>query len=196
VYELCALRPPFQGKDLDELYENVCRGQPERINQMYSDDLWNMILMLLQVDVNKRVDCKQFLESDLIKRKIQEMSNESNAFIESLNYDKNKESDDYLLKTIKFNDIKEIKAQLPTKKNYNNNFLSDNLKYNKNNKNIANNKYTINSKNNEDEILSKKIKEKQIELEKMKNYLNKEEKSKNKIRKKKIISKKDNNEMN
>jgi NIMA (never in mitosis gene a)-related kinase len=194
VYELCALRPPFQGKDLDELYENVCRGQPERINQMYSDDLWNMILMLLQVDVNKRVDCKQFLESDLIKRKIQEMSNEPNAFIESLNYDKNKESDDYLLKTIKFNDIKEIKAQLPTKKNYNNNFLSDNLKYNKNNKNIANNKYTINSKNNEDEILSKKIKEKQIELEKMKNYLNKEEKSKNKIRKKKIISKKDNNE--
>ena len=196
VYELCALRQPFQGKDLDELYENVCRGQPERINQMYSDDLWNMILMLLQVDVNKRVDCKQFLESDLIKRKIQEMSKEPNAFIESLNYDKNKESDDYLLKTIKFNDIKEIKAQLPTKKNYNSNFLSDNLKYNKNNKNIANNKYNINSKNNEDEILSKKIKEKQIELEKMKNYLNKEEKSKNKIRKKKIINIKENNNEN
>ena len=32
IYELCALRPPFQGKDLDELFENVCKGKPERIN--------------------------------------------------------------------------------------------------------------------------------------------------------------------
>ena len=55
IYELCELKPPFQGKDLDELYENVCRGQPQRINAAYSEDLWKMILMLLQVDVNKRV---------------------------------------------------------------------------------------------------------------------------------------------
>ena len=185
IYELCALRPPFQGKDLDELYENVCRGEPERINKMYSNDLWDMIKMLLQVDVNKRVDCNKFLESDLIKRKIEEMKNEPNTYIEALNFDKNKEkNDDYLLKTIKFNDIKEIKAQLPTKKNYNSTFLNDNLKYNKNNNN---NKYNSYSKNNE-EVLSKKIKEKQIELEKMKNYLNKNEKAKHKIRKKKIIN--------
>ena len=69
IYELCALRPPFQGKDLDELYENVCKGKPERINEVYSDDLWKMITMLLQVDVNKRVDCNKFLNSDLINIK-------------------------------------------------------------------------------------------------------------------------------
>ena len=118
IYELCALRPPFQGKDLDELYENVCKGDPERINKMYSDDLWKMILMLLQVDVNKRVDCNQFLNHDLIKRKIEEIKKDPNIYIESFIYDKNKDRfDEYLLKTIKFNDIKEIKAQLPTKKN-------------------------------------------------------------------------------
>ena len=190
IYELCALRPPFQGKDLDELYENVCKGEPERINQMYSNDLWNMILMLLQVDVNKRVDCNQFLNSELIKKKIEEMKNDPNSFIEAFIYDKNKNKvDDYLLKTIKFNDIKEIKAQLPTKKNYNSNFLTDNLKYTKSNKAITNN--NMYSKNNE-EILSKKIKAKQMELEKMKNYLNKNEKSKTKIRKKKIINIKEN----
>ena len=78
IYELCELRPPFQGKDLDELFENVCKGEPERINEIYSDDLWKMILMLLQVDVNKRVDCNQFLNSDLIKKKIEEMKNDPN----------------------------------------------------------------------------------------------------------------------
>ena len=83
--------------------------------------------MLLQVDVNKRVDCNQFLNSDLIKKKIEEMKNDPNTY--GYIYDKNRENnDDLLLKTIKFNDIREIKAQLPTKKNYNSNFLSDNLK--------------------------------------------------------------------
>ena len=165
IYELCALRPPFQGKDLDELYENVCKGQPERINKIYSDDLWKMILMLLQVDVNKRVDCNQFLNSDLIKRKIEQIKKEPNIYIESFIYDKNKDRyDEYLLKTIKFNDIKEIKAQLPTKKN-NNRILSDNV-----------NKHKLNDQNNE-ELLSKKLKAKQLQLEKMENYLNKNNKS-------------------
>ena len=192
IYELCALRPPFQGKDLDELYENVCKGKPERINKMYSDDLWRMILMLLQVDVNKRVDCNQFLNNELIKRKIEEIKKDPNIYIESFIYDKNKDRfDEYLLKTIKFNDIKEIKAQLPTKKNYNSNILSDNLRFNKNNNSIIN-KHKLNGQNNE-ELLSKKIKAKQLQLEKMKNYLNKNNKSKNKIRKKKIINIKENN---
>ena len=185
IYELCALRPPFQGKDLDELYENVCKGKPERINQMYSEELWKMIMMLLQVDVDKRVDCNQFLNSECIKRKIEEMKNDPSLYIESFIYDKNRENiDDYLLKTIKFNDIKEIKAQLPTKKNYNSNILSNNLRYNKSNKSITN-KNKINKSG--EEILSKKLKEKQLQVEKMKNILNKNDKSKNKIRKKKII---------
>ena len=179
VYELCELRPPFQGKDLDELYENVCKGKPERINKAYSEDLWKMILMLLQVDVNKRVDCNKFLNSELIKHKMIEMKKEG---IEAFIYSKNKDNEDnYLLETIKFKDIKEIKAQLPTRKNYNSNILFENNKIknnkvNKLNKNRNNNNSSIyNNKNNnkEEEILSKKIKEKQIELEKMKNLLNK-----------------------
>ena len=191
VYELCALRPPFQGKDLDELYENVCRGKPERINKAYSDELWKMILMLLQVDVNKRVDCNKFLNSDLIKHKMQEMKKEG---MEAFIYSKSKDNeDDYLLETIKFSDIKEIKAQLPTKKNYNSNILFANkIKTNKSNQLIKNNKT-----NNKEEELTKKIKEKQMELEKMKNILNKNNgiikinnkiNNKEKIKKKKVIN--------
>ena len=174
IYELCELKPPFQGKDLDELYENVCKGEPQRINMIYSDDLWKMILMLLQVDVNKRVDCNKFLNSELIKKKMQEMKKDPNCGIEAFIYNRNKgNEDDYLLETIKFSDIKEIKAQLPTKKNYNSNILLWNkIKINKNNKLIKNSNNNSNN-NKEDELLSKKIKEKQIELEKVKSLLNK-----------------------
>ena len=115
IYELCALHPPFNGKDLDELYVNVCNGKVERINKIYSDDLWKMILMLLQVDVNKRVDCDTFLNSKLIVRKKNEIK-ELN-FLES-KYNENI-NNGVLLNTIKFNNINEIKAQLPTNKNYN-----------------------------------------------------------------------------
>ena len=207
IYELCALRPPFQGKDLDELYENVCKGQPERINKIYSDDLWEMILMLLQVDVNKRVDCTQFLNSNLIKKKIEEMKNNPNTFLEALSLDKNKklQDDEFLLQTIKFNDIREIKAQLPTKKNYSSNFSGNHLKHIKNkrkdNKGLIIKKNKIPLKktvdNLKDEYLSKlkdikKEKElvkkelaKQIEYGKVREYINKSnEKLKEKTKKK------------
>ena len=116
IYELCALRPPFKGKDLDELYGNVCKGNIERISHIYSDELWKMIMMLLQVDVKKRVDCKEFLDSKLIMKKIKEMK-ENNSECKDLEINKNSFSGT-LLKTIKFKDFKDIKAQLPTKKNY------------------------------------------------------------------------------
>ena len=119
IYELCALRPPFKGKDLDELYVNVCKGKVDRINKVYSDNLWKMIMMLLQVDVNKRVNCEQFLNHPLIVRKIKEMRSKNSEY-KDLEDNKNIH-DGYLLNTINFKDLKEIKSQLPTRKNYENN---------------------------------------------------------------------------
>ena len=120
IYELCALRPPFKGKDLDELYVNVCKGKVDRIKKIYSDKLWNMILMLLQVDVNKRCNCDQFLNHPIITQKIREMRMKDSEY-NDLEENKNIK-DGCLLNTINFKDLKEIKAQLPTKKNYGNTF--------------------------------------------------------------------------
>ena len=136
IYELCNLKPPFKGKDLDELFLDVCKGNPERIYSTYSDDLWKMILMLLQVDVNKRCDCDKFLNSPLILRKIKELKNENNEY---KNLEKNKDiNEGNLLETIRFDNILDIKRQLPTKKNYSN--TNAHLKGNNNNeiKNINN----------------------------------------------------------
>ena len=56
IYEMCCLRPPFRGKDIDELGENICNGKFEKISNRYSDELWNIIKMLLSIDPNKRAD--------------------------------------------------------------------------------------------------------------------------------------------
>ncbi len=154
IYELCALRPPFKGKDLDELFLNVCKGKVDRISHIYSDDLWKMILMLLQVDVKNRCDCDKFLNSRLISRKIQEMKNENKDY---RNLEKNKEiSEGHLLDTIRFDNILDIKNQLPTKKNYSNtNSIVNSSKGNK--KVIKKKGININVNNNEEKNRNKII---------------------------------------
>ena len=144
IYELCSLRPPFQGKDLDELYINVCKGKVHRINQIYSDDLWEMIKMLLQVDVNKRVNCDLFLKNKLIIRKKNELKQKNKDF----NYIDNKlernNNNGILLSTIKFSNIGEIKAQLPKNKNYNNeneDYINQNAEHIDNDYQNVNNKF-------------------------------------------------------
>ena len=173
IYELCALSPPFKGKSLDELFINVCKGKTERISKVYSDDLWKMILMLLQVDESKRVNCDEFLGSELIKKKIKEIK---------INNDENKnwensedENDGILLDTIRFENILDIKKQLPTKKNYSdkkekcvNNYFPD--KYKKNRDRI-----------NVDKIVFKR---KYLKVEKIKSFeKNKNDKDNNKNKK-------------
>ena len=140
IYELCNLKPPFKGKDLDELFMNVCKGKPERIYSTYSDDLWKMIQMLLEVDVKKRCDCNKFLNSPLIIRKMKELKNENNEY---KNLEKNKDIDEgNLLETIRFDNILDIKRQLPTKKNYSNTNTSQ-LNNKINNNDIKNKKKNI-----------------------------------------------------
>ena len=147
IYEMCALEPPFNGKDLDELFENVCKGKLKRINIRYSEDLWNMILMLLQNDVEKRVNCDEFLESELVKRKINELKNNQDINYEAYLLEKNielKNGNNVLLQTIKFKNFNELKDNLPSLKNYESNINKRSINNNK--KFDSNSIYT--SKNN------------------------------------------------
>jgi len=172
IYELCELKPPFTGSDMDELFINVCKGKIERINKVYSDDLWNMINMLLKVDTNKRVDCNQFLESQLIKNKINEMKNNNNflnyEFFDKKYIEEHKD-EKLLLDTIKFMDIYEIKSQLPKKKNYDGEKESDSKK--------NDNEYEFKEKN-KNKIIIKEIK-KELDKMKYKEELRKKEKKEN-----------------
>ena len=113
IYEMCELKTPFSGKDMDELFVNICLNKVERINEKYSEDLWLMIKKLLETNVDKRFNCEQFLESDIVQKKIIELEN-NHKEIKDNDYDNS-----MLLNTIVFTDIKDIKRQLPNKKYYN-----------------------------------------------------------------------------
>ena len=117
IYEMCELRTPFNGKDMDELFVNICLNKTKRISEKYSEELWLMIKKLLEVNVEKRYDCNQFLQSDIVKNKINELNSNNNNYYDNNNKDSYDNS--MLLNTIIFSDIKDIKRQLPNKKYYN-----------------------------------------------------------------------------
>ena len=117
VYELCALRPPFKGKNMDDLYKNVCRGRYDSINPtVYSKDLADVVKMLLQVDAKKRPNCEEFLENEIVKKYIGCVKGEEEGKMEEMI--EGNENKMNLLNTIKVRDIREIKNKLPKMKNY------------------------------------------------------------------------------
>lgn len=48
LYELCALQPPFQAKDMNGLCQKILKGGYTQIPAIYSGDLQNMIRCMLQ----------------------------------------------------------------------------------------------------------------------------------------------------
>ena len=114
IYEMCCLRPPFKGRTTDELCDNICNGKIEKISSRYSDDLWNLITMLLEVDTNKRPDCNSILNNDLLKNKINEIKN-----LYSRNYSYNEEESSFL-DTIEYKSLRELEHKIPKKKKYQN----------------------------------------------------------------------------
>jgi NIMA (never in mitosis gene a)-related kinase 1/4/5 len=118
IYEMCALKPPFVGKSLDELNSDVqkyfntyLRGKFARIPSKYSDDLNSLICWMLQVNPNMRPSCIELLD------KMHETRPElqSPNYIESENYDHPVDEDhDHMLDTIKLpNDLKLLDKKLP-----------------------------------------------------------------------------------
>ena len=137
IYEMCELKTPFPGKDMEDLFVNICLNKVERINKIYSDELWYIIKKLLEVNVDKRFDCRQFLNNDIVKRKINELKknddifNNNNINLNDIQEDLN---NSFLLNTFYFNDINDIKKQLPNKKYYNDESTTEsNSKKKKNN---------------------------------------------------------------
>jgi NIMA (never in mitosis gene a)-related kinase len=54
---MSTFRPPFRGKNLDDLFKKVQKGIFNRIPMKYSNNLSNFISECLVVDVRKRSNC-------------------------------------------------------------------------------------------------------------------------------------------
>ena len=128
TFEMLALRPPFRAENMDKLYNKVIKGQYGKISDRYSDDIKEIIKLLLKVNPKERPNCTQILNHDIIKKRLDFFQVQS-GFEDEL--DSNDEG--VLLKTIKVpKNIIFLTEKLPVA-NYDDNNNEHNNKYIKNN---------------------------------------------------------------
>ena len=128
TFEMLALRPPFRAENMDKLYNKVIKGQYSKISDRYSDDIKEIIKLLLKVNPKERPNCTQILNHDIIKKRLDFFQVQS-GFEDEL--DTNDEG--VLLKTIKVpKNIIFLTEKLPVA-NYDDNNNEHNNKYIKNN---------------------------------------------------------------
>ena len=125
LYEMITLRPPFRAKDMEGLFNKVCKGQFSKIPERFSEDLFTIVKYLLQVNSIQRPSCEQILQHPIILKRIE--------YFKSFGNDEENE-DKCLLKTIHMpKNLLFLSDKLP-KPNYDKKF-----KINKNNNNNTNN---------------------------------------------------------
>ena len=113
IYEMATLRMPFRGTSMQALYTNVMKGEFAPLPSRYSDDLMNIIKLILVKNPQKRPSAEDLLNNDIILNKIEKYSF-------SDKFDNYIDESALLMRTIKIpknlNQMNEINKQFP--KNY------------------------------------------------------------------------------
>jgi len=96
LYEMITLRPPFRAQDMEGLFNKVCKGQFNRIPERFSDDLFQIVQFLLQVNPSSRPSCEQILNHPIIMKRIEyfksfagEDENEDQCLLKTIHMPKN-----------------------------------------------------------------------------------------------------------
>ena len=161
LYEMITLHPPFRAKNMDELYKKVLSGDIGNLPNKFSNDLYEVVLLLMKVNSNKRPTCGEILKNDLVKKRIEffnSMKNNSENEGDLINIDEKDEQ--ALLKTIRIpKNLLFLSNQLP-KPNYNKqrakievkNITKNHIHHHHNHKNVRTRlpKLNINSRQTEE----------------------------------------------
>ncbi|KAH8266922.1 hypothetical protein KR026_011012 [Drosophila bipectinata] len=83
VYEMCALRPPFRGRQFDQLSEKIAQGEFSRIPAVYSADLQEIIAFMLAVDHEQRPGIEVIIRHPLVVRNISELDGAFPTLVEA-----------------------------------------------------------------------------------------------------------------
>ena len=70
TYEMLTLHPPFRAESMDGLYQKVTKGQYGKINSRYSNDISEIIKLILKVNPIDRPDCNLILKNPLVVKRI------------------------------------------------------------------------------------------------------------------------------
>ena len=77
LYEMITLRPPFRAHNMEGLYKKVIEGRFNRIPNKFTNDLFKIVQLLLQVSPEKRPSCAEILKNPIILRRIEFFKNYS-----------------------------------------------------------------------------------------------------------------------
>ncbi|KAK7198600.1 protein kinase [Novymonas esmeraldas] len=73
LYELCAGHVPFESTTMKALMRDIVHKQPPRIPTLYSDALWELIVLLLHKDPRRRPDAGQVLLSPVLMKHVPDL---------------------------------------------------------------------------------------------------------------------------
>ncbi len=93
LYEMITLKPPFRAENMEGLFHKVIKGQINRIPERFSDDLFSIVKLLLQVNSDNRPSCDRILKNVIVKKRIE--------YFNSFNKTDVDNEDQNLLRTIK-----------------------------------------------------------------------------------------------
>ena len=71
TFEMLALHPPFRAENMEALYNKVVKCQYGKISDRYSNDISEIIKLLLKVKSKDRPTCGQILKHPLVKKRIE-----------------------------------------------------------------------------------------------------------------------------
>ena len=81
LYEMCALKVPFDAHSLPQLYLKIIKGQYNPVPTNFSKEVRQLIQSMLSIDAAKRPTIKQILQKEIIIRR-------TKAFLSEFEYDK------------------------------------------------------------------------------------------------------------
>ena len=140
TFEMLALHPPFRAENMEKLYEKVIKCQYGKISERYSEDIKEIIKLLLKVKTKERPTCAQILKHPLVKKRLEFF--QAQAGNDNIDIDDMEEG--VLLRTIRIpSNILCLSDKLP-EANYENPFKQRKLNFDKNKINNKGNTFPSN----------------------------------------------------
>ena len=96
LYEMITLRPPFRAQNMEGLYNKVIKGQLNKIPERFSNELFEIVKLLIQVNSDLRPSCDDILKNKIIQKRIEyfksfggEQESEDKALLQTIKMPKN-----------------------------------------------------------------------------------------------------------
>ena len=96
LYEMITLRPPFRAQNMEGLYNRVIKGQFSKIPDRFSNELFEIVKLLIQVNTDNRPSCDEILKNPIIQKRIEyfksftgEQESEDKALLQTIRIPKN-----------------------------------------------------------------------------------------------------------